>query len=215
MPLVAEDSSQARERPPWRGLVAGAFATVAFVLGLAFVARATRDSAGPVLHDPEETVVAVRPSAPTQGSAATDAEDAGAAESSDAGDVPTVEPEPDSGPVLVPGPPVDVDAVTAEVRPIIEKCLQGALRFDPSLGGRARLSLLVRRGEVSATLLDAPSPVLASCVSTSASAVPSASDPPAPVKVEARVVLDGLRGRVKIEEAELVIVPEPEHEPAP
>lgn len=216
MPLVPDDGHQNVARAPWRGLVAGVVAAVAFIVGLAVVARATRDSAGGVPPRPDEParLVAVPPPAGPTGEddgavdmvvATTDAgqADAGAATV----ELATVEPEPDSGPVEVPGPPVDVAQVMAEVQPVLEKCLQGALRFDPSLGGNAGLSLSIRKGVLTAAMIDAPSPVLAACVEENARALPTQASPREPVKVEARVALDGLRGRVKVESAVLVLEP--------
>jgi hypothetical protein len=222
MPLVAEDSAAHGARPPWRGLVVGIVATLVFVVAIALIARATRDGAGgvppelsrrekegsaakaPHVHGPDAARAAGGTGAPPGDQALDQAAEplAGGdeAEGSDAGLIEhaTVEPEPDAGPALVPGPPVDVDAVVAEVLPVIETCLQGALRFDPALGGRAQLFLVVRRHQLSASFADAPSPVLSSCVAENARALPTEAAPFEPVRIEVTVVLDGLRGRVKV-----------------
>jgi hypothetical protein len=212
MPLVSNELPSSRERPPWRGLVVGVVAAAVFIVVLAFVARATRDGAGGVVHIPTEEELALAAAALDAGPAVVDAGapaivDAGSVE--DAGERATVENE-DAGPTVVPLPPVDAMAVAGEVQPIVEKCLQNALRFDPSLGGKVHVDVEARAAALHATLKDAPSPVLATCFAENARALPFANAGAETSHVEVTLQLDGLRGQVKVVSAELVRVSAPE-----
>lgn len=225
MPLIVPDSPQPK-RAPWRGVVVGLAAAALFVVTLAFLARAMRDD-GPAVPEqlrltslsPNDAAVP-REDAST---AVTDAENDGAGshhtdETSDAGafgfednaaSSVTVPAQPDAGPIGAAGPPVDVNAVVGRVIPILERCLHDALRFDPALGGRGRLRIEVRAGALTATLVDATSPVLAACVTERVSASVQAQQATGPetsalddvIQLEARVLLDGLRGQVRVESA--------------
>jgi hypothetical protein len=187
MALVPKETKVNAERAPWRGLVAGVLAAAMFVVILTFAAWCTNDTTrGVPRHDagPDAAVV-------DAGSVDAGVLDAGVVEG------------PELAPVeAVPGPPVDPKAVAEAMVPVLEDCLKAALRFDPSLGGKAKLHVVAGHGSLAATLPGAPSPVLARCVATNGKL--GYSDAPSePVAVDAVIVLDGTRAAVRIDHAEL------------
>lgn len=215
MPLITNDVPSTAGRNPWRGLVVGVIVSFVFIVGIAFVARATRDGAGGVPHD--EVVGILDAGALVDGAALVDsdggvlvqvASDGGvrvdAGPFIDAGPSEGPEGEADSGPALVEGPPINAADVVAVTLPLVEDCLKKALRFDPSLGGRARLHIVVADGKLAPTMPGASSPVLSQCVAAGSSSLAWPTAPDARHEVEARIVLDGLRKTIRVESTELL-----------
>lgn len=198
-------------RSLWRVAWSGVVAVCTFVLVLAITARLTRDGAGGVPRGAPSDVASgsavmanspgiVLPAAPQVDTDAGGSADAGPIDGpgrSDGGTAWTVPLEPDAGPVAAAGPPVALDEVQSALTPVLERCLRDALRFDPSLGGRVDLEMVAQDGVLRAQLRGAPSPVLATCLETGARAVPISGARDEVVHLEARVVLDGLRGLVR------------------
>lgn len=218
MPLVTTEAPSAAGRNPWRGLVVGAIASLVFILGVAVIARATRDGAGGV---PREDVALAASAA--NADAGDPAAVAGSADGGvdpvaiaalvdagdiiDAGPVEGPEGEPDAGPAEVAGPPVVAADVVAVTLPLVEECLKKALRFDPSLGGKARLHIVVADGKLAPSMPGASSPVLSQCVAAGAATLAWPTAPAARHEVEARIVLDGLRKAIRVESTELLHTP--------
>lgn len=196
MPLITPDPPAKRERTPWRGVVAGLIAAAVFTLGLAVTAYATRDSAGPV-----------RPPAPDAGDSGASPVDAGALEAApalalaDAGEVATAEPEPDAGPIGPVGPPVDLAALSAAAQPVLQGCLQEALRFDPSFGGKVRARVELRGRTVRVLPPAGASPVFGGCLEQRSARLEGA---PANAAAELVVALDGLRATATVVDSQLV-----------
>lgn len=196
MPLVGPDAPIERQRPPWRGLVVGAAAAAVFLVVLSVAAYATRDRAGPVRSAPLDA-----------GSQADDTSDAGAimadagAPTTDAGEVPTAEPEPDGGPLGPAGPPVELAALVTATQPLLQGCLQDALRFDPSWGGKLRVRVELRGRTVRALPPPGASPVFTQCLAQRSARLEGA---PATANAELSVALDGLRGTASVLDANLV-----------
>lgn len=208
MPLVTTETPSPAGRNPWRGLVVGAIASLVFVLIVAAVARATRDEAGGV---PREDI-AVAAADAGGGSAIAGSRDggvdaAGAAAVVDAGAMEGPEGEPDAGPAEVAGPPVIAADVVAVTLPLVEDCLKKALRFDPALGGKARLHIVVADGKLAPSMPGASSPVLSQCVAAGAATLAWPTVPEARHEIEARIVLDGLRKTIRVESTELIHTP--------
>ena len=207
MPLVTTETPSTAGRAPWRGAVVGVILSLVFIALLAVVARATRDGAGGVPHEEPEIVDAGFVDAGTVSVVA----DAGALDAGapfvDAGPLEGPEGEEDAGPALVEGPPIVAADVVAVALPLVEDCLKKALRFDPSLGGRARLMITVANGKLSPTMPAAASPVLSSCVAAGGATLAWPTAQGESHVVEARVVLDGLRKAVRVESAELLHPP--------
>lgn len=227
MPLITSEPPSPAGRAPWRGAVAGLIASLVFIVGLAVVARATRDGSGGVPRVPRE--LTSLPPVVDGGPAAVGSTDAGAADAHadaggadahadggdadagevaifvDAGPLEGPEADPDAGPAAVEGPPVIAADVVAVALPLVEECLKKALRFDPSLGGRATLVIEVGHGRLAPRMPGAPSPVLSTCVEAGASTLawPTAAGDTSVHIVDARVVLDGLRKTVRVEAADL------------
>ncbi len=204
MPLITSEAPSTAGRNPWRGLVAGVIASLLFILGVAFVARATRDGSAGVPRD--EVVAALLNDGGVP--AFVDALDGGALSDAgaliDAGPSEGPEGEPDTGPALVEGPPIVAADVVAVTLPLVEDCLKKALRFDPSLGGRARLRIVVADGKLAPTMPGASSPVLSQCVAAGSTSLAWPTAPDARHEVEARIVLDGLRKTIRVESIELI-----------
>lgn len=188
-----------------RTLAGSAFAVIAVVVVVAVTARATRDLAVGVPRSPGDDAVLARRVAPDDAghgrfSSPAMAGDDGASRSGEPELIaPTVGLEPDAGPPAVPGPPVDIEAARVAMVPVLERCLQEALRFDPSLGGPADVVVDVHPGAVVARLHNAPSPVLGACVEERGRALATLTAPLDSERLVIRVVLDGLRGRVYVQ----------------
>lgn len=203
MPLVPLETEGPRERPPWRGAVAGLVAAACFVVGLALAAWFTRDGSGPVRPPrpasplgPDAGMAAPLVASADAGSADTRSGDAGI----DAARV-TAEPEPDAGPVGASAPPIEVSALAAMAQPILQACLAEALRFDPSFGGRMTL-----RAELRGRTLEVVAPAGASPVFTRCLAQKHARMEGEPRRLSAalRANLDGLRQTATVLDVELV-----------
>lgn len=194
MPLVPQDQPASRERPPWRGVVVGLLAAVVFIFGLAVAAYATRDRAGPVR--PPVLDAGMTPDA----AGLDDAVDAGAPALADAGELVTAEPEPDAGPVGVSAPPIELSLVITTAQPILEVCLAEALRFDPSFGGKMTLRAEVRGRTLRLASPAGSSPVFTGCLAGKSGRLEGA---PTSANASLRVHLDGLRGVVTVEDAQL------------
>lgn len=227
MPLIQKESQISSYRAPWRGALAGILGAFAFIVGLALVARATSDSAGIVPSD----AVPDAPGAPDAGGLALDGGspagglldagapdgggldgvlDAGALDASgaDAAGLVGPEREPAAVPAVVEGPPIVAADVVAVVVPLVEECLRKAIRFDPALGGRVLMRIVVGGGRLVPSLPVSPSPVLSSCIATGGSALAWPTAPGEHHLVVARLALDGLRRAVRVESAELMAVAE-------
>jgi hypothetical protein len=218
MPLVPVHVPASTQRAPWRGAVAGAAAALVFIVGLAIVARATRNGAlAPPRHPIVEEVVedvaadsgtlASGAPAPDGGAGPLDGALHAGARDADvlvvAGAVEGPIDEPPAVPVVVAGPPVVAADVVAVAVPAVEECLKKALRFDPGLGGRVRLLVVVAAGRLALSLPSAPSPVLANCVASSGASLAWPTTQGERHVVEGGLALDGLRGMVRVESAEL------------
>jgi hypothetical protein len=190
MRLTPSEPPERRRPPVWRGALLAVLTMLLFLASVAVAAYATRDSAGPV-----------RPPVPDAGIVLPVIVDAGPVEIPDAGELTTVEAEPDSGPVGVAGPPVEPAALSAAAKPILETCLREALRFDPSFGGKLRVRVEVRGRTLGLVPPPGTSPVFAGCATQQKGRLEGA---PATANAELRVVLDGLRGVVTIEETTLL-----------
>lgn len=208
MPLIPVPIPASTDRAPWRGAVAGAAAALVFIVGLAVVARGTRDGAlAPPQHpifaqavlDPAVLRLAVP--APDGGAGPPDPRDGGVLVVSSPVEGPIDEPA--ALPLVVDGPPVVAADVVAVAVPVVEECLKKALRFDPGLGGRVRLLVVVAVGRLSLSLPSSPSPVLASCVASGGASLAWPTAPGERHVVEGGLALDGLRGAVRVESAEL------------
>ncbi|MCC7072437.1 MAG: hypothetical protein IT383_14000 [Deltaproteobacteria bacterium] len=195
MPLVGPDPPAERERPPWRGVVVGALAAALFIVVLAFAAYATRDRAGPVRPRLLDAGQWEPPAALDAG-----AQDAGVS-APDAGEVPTAEPEPDGGPLGPEGPPVELAALVAVTQPLLQGCLQEALRFDPSWGGKVRVRVELRGRTVHARPPAGASPVFAQCLAQRGARLEGAS---ATADAELLVQLDGLRATATIVDSRIL-----------
>ena len=198
MPLVQNEPDGPKERPPWRGVVVGAAAGIAFILVLSVAAWSTRDTLSGVPSHPD----------PDAGFPDAGFPDAGFA---DAGQLEGPIGDVDGGPIVVAGPPVNAGDVAQAVVPVVAECLKAALRFDPGLGGKVTARVVVHKGALTVTLPSSPSPVLASCVGSHPGVVWTAADVVAgdasPVFVEATLTLDGLRATVKLVSADVVAAP--------
>jgi hypothetical protein len=195
MPLIAADPQPTSDRAPWRGLVAGTVAALAFVVVLAFTARATRDDAGPVPRELKSTPVAV-----VDAGSGGDVQVDGVLDAGPSNEL--IGPLFDAGVEGPQGPPVDALLVAARVLPVVEACLKSALRFDPSLGGRAHLTATVSpAGRISARLTQAPSSILTGCVAEGARDLVAPTAPAEEARVDAVLVVDGLRGQVRLDSA--------------
>lgn len=211
MPLVPLETEGPRERPPWRGAVAGLVAAACFVVGLALAAWFTRDGSGPVR--PPRPASALGPDAggAETGSAVvaainTAALDAGSADSrsADAGiEAPlvTAEPEPDAGPVGASAPPIEVSALAAVAQPILQACLAEALRFDPSFGGRMTLRAELRGRTLEVVAPAGASPVFTRCLAQKHARV---EGEPRQLSAVLRANLDGLRQTATVLDVELL-----------
>lgn len=198
-----------------RTVAASAAVSIAFTVVLSVVARATRDGAGAVR---DYGVELAGLDASEGRAAAVDATDQTPSSETrhigaDAVELATSEHGAQGGAPPAAGPPIVFDDLRSILTPIIEGCLAEALRFDPSLGGTVEIAVSVRRGALDARArATAPSPVFARCIERNARSLPVAYAPVEPVHIAARVALDGLRGRVNLEE---VSRPGAEGEPGP
>lgn len=218
MPLVPLESEGPRERPPWRGALAGLVAGACFVVGLALAAWFTRDGSGPVrpprpqtafgtdagseLPGPSGAEVATRSLGPDGGLDAALAAigDAGSADAGPGAPVVTAAPEPDAGPVGATAPPVEVSALATVAEPLIQACLAEALRFDPSFGGRMTLRAELRGRTLQLLPPAGASPVFARCLEQRPARV---EGEPRQANAALRVHLDGLRQSATVEDIEL------------
>jgi hypothetical protein len=171
--------------------------SVAFVLILSAAAWWTRDAPVGVPHEATDVPVRVADAGPAF-------VDAGSAPP-DAGELVTVAGDIDAGPAQVTPPPIDAAALGAIIGTASQGCLEDALRFDPSLGGNASVSLQLGGDDPPrARLLGVSSPLFSRCLlaRVEALALPQVSE-----RVELRVglALDGLRSSVSVTSAELVV----------
>ncbi len=209
--------------------LASVVAVAVFVVVIAIVARLTAD--GVVMPRPDagpDTVVSSDAGVDVDGGTLVDA---------GVVDVVTVEPgpdagpEPDAGPPDVEGPPYDPAVVAAAAVVVVERCVQDALRWDPSLGGAFTLRVLLpvtplttsereleepgdADDEGPAPVLQTPglvSPVLEACLQRRAADMaraPGTKDLTAPQAVVARAVLQAT-GTIAVADAVVVAVPAP------
>ena len=202
MPLVTKEFRASPSRAPWRGVLAGAITALLFLCVLAFVARATRDAphhalaSGEIAQTIRETPVVVA------------LLDAG---SLDAGELPgenVLGPERDTGPAMVPGPPIIAADVVAVVLPILEECVRRALRFDPALGGPMSMRIVVSGGRLLPSLLSSPSPVLTRCMAARGTEIVWPTAEGERHVVAAQLAIEGIRAVVRVASAELTSVGE-------
>jgi hypothetical protein len=195
--VTPPDVPKARVRVPWFALVGTPVAIVGFIVVLSIAARLTRDRGGPV---PQDVVVvdAGEPDGVTDAGSAlalsvdAGAVDAGPALTDDAGALVDAGPEPSISP----------DLVARALLPTLQACLQGALRYDPSLGGRVQLRVVVERGSpVDVVVKGVGVPLFVSCVEQRGRSALVAGAPEQPVTIDARYLLDGVRAEVRVESA--------------
>jgi hypothetical protein len=141
---------------------------------------------------------------------------------------PDAGPEPDAGPPDVEPPPYDPAVVAAAAVVVVERCVQDALRWDPSLGGAFTLRVILpvtplttseREPEEQSVDEDGPppilqtpglvSPVLDACLARHAgdmARAPGTKDLGAPQAVVARAVLHA-NSTIAVADAVIVAVP--------
>lgn len=171
--------------------------SVVFVLVLSAAAWWTRDAPVGVPRELADVPVVATDAGPAF-------VDAGSAHL-DAGELVTVAGDVDAGPAHVTPPPIDAAALGAHIGAASQGCLEDALRFDPSLGGSASVSLQLGGDDPArARLSGVSSPLFSRCLLArlEALALPHVSE-----RVELRVVLalDGLRATVSVTSAELAV----------
>ena len=232
--MALNPPSPLRVRPLQVTLASIAAITV-FVVAIAIVARSTAD--GVVMPRAD-----AGPAAPRDAGSGPDANqhvdggDSGADVLVTVDPGPDAGPEPDAGPPDVEPPPYDPAVVAAAAVVVVERCVQDALRWDPSLGGAFTLRVILpvpplttseREPEAQGGDDDGPppilqtqglvSPVLDACLARRASDMtraPGTMDIGAPQAVVARAVLHA-DASVTVADAVIVAVPAapPTHPP--
>ncbi len=206
---------------PLQVTLASIAAIAVFVVVVAIVARSTADDVMMPRAD-------AGPAAPREAGSRPDAGDGDADVLVTVEPGPDAGPEPDAGPPEVEPPPYDPAIVAAAAVVVVERCVQDALRWDPSLGGAFTLRVVLpisplttseREPEEQGGDDDGPppilqtsglvSPVLDACLARHAgdmARAPGTKDLGAPQAVVARAVLHA-DSTIAVADAVIVAVP--------